>query len=123
MAIAVRPRLLLAVSPPLLADVLARVLAADGAFDVVVAVDGQRAEHQHAVQVETAAYDVGLVTSGLPPGVRASTVIQLPATASGAGVGRVRTRLSEREVLILGITSIRQLIDELRGGHADVVSD
>ena len=115
MATAVRPRLLLAVSPPLLADSLARVLALDGSLDVVVHVEG-RSPHEP----DAAPYDIGVVTSELPGGVKVRVVIQLPATVSGSGVGWVRTGLSEREVPIGDITSIRRLIDEL--GGADVVA-
>ena len=115
MATAVRPRLLLAVSPPLLADSLARVLALDGSLDVVVHVEGRSAG-----EAGTPLYDIGVVTSELPGGVQVRVVIQLPAALSGSGVGRVRTGLSEREVPIRDITSIRRLIDEL--GDADVVA-
>ena len=117
MANAARTRLLLAISPQLLADALARALASDGSLDVVV-----HAEGGTPGAIEASSYDIGVVTSDLPGGVRVRVVIQLPATPSGSGVGRVRTGLSEREVPITGILSIRELIDELGRGADEVLT-
>lgn len=101
-----RLRVLLAVSPQLLANTLARALA-DDQLEVVVHDD---AEHD----AEQEAFEVGVVTGALPPGVDVAVVVSLPADDGGTGPVRIRTDAGEREVVITDITSVRHLIEEAR---------
>ena len=97
-------RVLLAVSPPLLADTLARALA-DDELEVVIHDAGDDEGHE--------AFDVGLVTGALPPGVDVAVVVSLPADDPGTGPVRVRSEAGEREVVVTDIASVRHLIDDV----------
>lgn len=106
MSTARRSRVLLAVSPPLLADTLARALA-DDELEVIIHHDAGHHEGHEA-------FDVGVVMGALPPGLDVAVVITLPADDAGTGPVRIISDAGEREVVITDIASVRHLIDDVR---------
>ena len=97
------------VSPTLLAETLARALCGNTELEVVIypdaVPDGSSARRSH--------YDVGVVTDELPAGVDVDVLICLPSPTS-FGLGRVRTRFSERDVVLNDVDAVRRLIDDVR---------
>jgi hypothetical protein len=98
-------RVLIAVAPPLLGELLARELDRDDLE--IVLVDGL-----HGV-VDKRTFDV-VVTSGLPPaGVAATTVVQLPDRIRGDEVGSLVTPLGVERIPISEMSTVVGLVREL----------
>lgn len=115
MSVATRRRLLIAVSPRLLGDTLARTLATGGGFEVV----HYSPEDIDNPSMTGTTFDVGVVTGDLPAGVSVGVLVRLPETPTGAGIGRIRTSLGERDVLIEDIAAIRRMMSEVGPTVAD----
>jgi hypothetical protein len=79
-----RVRLLVVLSPPLLADLAARRLAALDVL-VVIAAEGTLVPEGH--------YDVVLCNVSLPPGVTGDLVVELPAPAGTSPTGTAAREL------------------------------
>lgn len=104
------PRVLIAVAPPLLGELLARELDRDDLE--IVLVDG------HDAAVDRRAFDV-VVTNGLPPaGVRATTVVQLPDRVRGDGMGSLVTTLGVERIRIFELSTVVGVVHELCARHA-----
>src|SRR5688572_13479407 len=98
-------RVLVAVAPPLLAAVLARLLSAEER-DVVI----------HGAGVGAAAeerFDIAVVTDFLPYGVLADSVVRLPDQLGNAGVGSVVTGGELRKVHIAEVSGLVELLERL----------
>ena len=109
-------RLLVAVSPRLLGDTLARALATATSFEVVVYTEDGVAAPGDA----NGAFDLAVVSGDLPQGVTVDIVLSLPDTPTGAGIGRVRSGLSERDIVVDDIGAIQRVIGEFGAGTLDV---
>ena len=102
-------RVLIAVTPTLLGELLAREL--DREDLEIVLLDGQ-----HGV-VDRRAFDV-VVTSGLPPvGVAATTVVQLPDRVRGDDVGSLVTALGVDRITLHEVSTVVGLVHELCARH------
>jgi hypothetical protein len=102
----VRSRVLVAVEPRLLGDVLAQVLSSAG--DVVVV-----AEPEATIDL-VGDFDAAVVTIDLPADVHADVVIHLPDDFGNVGTGAVTRAACRRNVEIMGLDDILLLIrDEL----------
>ncbi len=84
--VATRVHLLVVLSPPLLAELAARRLAAMD-VDVVIAAEGELAPEGH--------YDVVIRNVGLPRGVSGDLVVDLPVEAGGAPLAATSGELVE----------------------------
>lgn len=104
-------RVVLAVSPTLLAETLARALADHGDLEVVICLDLEAGAD--AAATRPTRYDVGVVTDELPEGIDVEVLIRLPGPATG-GLGRVRTGGGERDVILTDVDAVRRLIDDVR---------
>jgi hypothetical protein len=98
-------RVLIAVAPALLGELLARAL--DREDLEIVLVDDPRAV------TDERAFDV-VVTSGLPPvGVATATIVQLPDRIRGDDVGSLVTPLGVERIRIPEVSSVVVLVHEL----------
>jgi len=99
-------RILVAVAPPLLGDVLSHLVArAD--LDVVV--------HDPEVDLEPdgARFDLVVTSGRTPPGISAGASLHLPDERGHGGDGVLVTGTDLRLVPLAGIASVVQVIDEL----------
>ena len=101
-------RVLVAISPPLLGDLLARQLDRDD-LEVVV-VDGQSARDPRQRRYDF--FDVVIVDDLPPPRVRAAAVLRLPGQ-SGSGSGLLRTSDDWERVVITELATIVGLVNRL----------
>jgi hypothetical protein len=107
MSTAIRSRVLLAVAPPLLGELLARRLARDDR-EVVVTAQPWVDEQEH----EGGRFDVILTDRLVPPGLHAVAVLCLPRP-SQAGSGWLRTADGLQRVPADHVAEIVQLVDQL----------
>jgi hypothetical protein len=101
-----RRRVLVAVEPRVLGDVLARLLRHDHVDVDALAVDGGEVEPPAAGH-----YDAAVVTITLPDSVTADVVLELPDTLGNAGEGRLRQDAATTPVPVDGPAAIIDLID------------
>ena len=105
------PRILIAVAPPLLGDLLARqldheLLEVVNADDPIDTLEARRR------------FDV-VVTSGIPPPhVEAASVLQLPDRMGKGAVGSLLTAHGVERVGMAELASVVQIVNELCGAPA-----
>ncbi|MDQ3974619.1 MAG: hypothetical protein M3276_09880 [Actinomycetota bacterium] len=102
-----RTRVLVAVAPLMLGDVLSRVLARDD-LDVIV----YEADGSSSLSFE-AHFDVAVASACLPEGVNADTIIRLPDDFGNAGMGALVTVAGEQAAPIRRLDGLLQLFDRL----------
>lgn len=109
------PRTAIAVHPRLLAEAIGSLLVREGhQVTYWEAPAGVADPTPHA----TADFDVALVSGTTPVGLRASTVILLPDTATCSGQGAVITAGGERPVHISGLEGLLDLVrDSVAAGR------
>jgi hypothetical protein len=100
------PRVFVAADPPMLTDLLARVLDRP---DLEIVVD-----RGHTIEVGTERFEVAVISGSLPPHIRAEVVIRLPDTLGGAGVAVVETEGRRRRVRVSDMTDLTRLLDRIR---------
>lgn len=98
-------RVVVVVSPPILGDLLSRVLERSD-IEVETDMDG------HSVSAGRY-FDVAITSGALPRYIEARSVVRLPDSLGGAGVGRVTTRGREREIELSGLPDLVRLVDRL----------
>lgn len=113
-----RRRLLVAVSPRLLGDTLARVLAHKSGLEVVLHTDDGQPDGAGTPRQ----FDIGIVSGDLPEGISVDVLVRLPNTPTGAGVGRLRSRVGERDIILDDVMAIQRVIDAIGTESAEPVS-
>lgn len=99
-----RVRVVVAVSPPMLADVLSKVLGRPD-LDVVV--------HPERRGGRTRRFDLAVVTGDLPEGLAADIVIRLPEDTGPTGLGAVETPEGGGVVRLRGLPDLVDLLDSV----------
>lgn len=109
-----RCHILVAVEPPLLGELLARVVVDAGVGEVTVARAG-RGKGREILDVRDSSrvYDVALVTSGPGPRTPAVTMIRLPDDTGSAGLASVDGPQGRRAVMLHGLGDLLALLEEL----------
>lgn len=97
-----RPRILVALEPPMLADAMAALLEEAGQDDIEVLAAGEEPRGH---------YDGAIVTLDLTD-LDAGVVIQLPDASGGAGVGVASTEAEDQDVELTDVRSVLALLDE-----------
>lgn len=99
-------RVVVAVRPRLLADVLIRSLAAED-IDVTLYVEDAR------IEVRGQRYDIAIVSGSLPAPLHVDVVVRLPEDAGAAGTGTVETCSGTRAFHFTGPSDLVDLIARL----------
>lgn len=99
-----RVRVVVAVRPPMLAEVLSKVL---GRPDLEVVVYPERKLRR------TPHFDVAVVTGALPEGLAADIVIRLPEDTGPTGLGAVETSEGGEVVRLRGLPDLVELLDSV----------